>query len=208
MTVADVKSPDLGFMSGLGASIQEQVGPATGAIESLGEAFTDITAGPLLNFGDAITVSMEALVSGSGGAGKAFLSSMTNAIKGVASQKGKLFAGEALGALGAGFMGHPGAFASAAKYGAAAALMFTIAGAAGGVGGGGGGGGGGSSPQDARARTQDSLAAVNRGTVTLVLKGRKFLLDGDDPDDRDGLRSMIEKLTGDRELNIVYDRDG
>jgi hypothetical protein len=201
-------APSAGFGAQLGQSIKDGVGDINEgevALQSLGRVIADITAGPLLAFGDAITASMEALVSGSGSAGKMFLSSMTNAIKGVAAAKGKLFAGEALGALGAGFLGHPGAFAAAAKYGAAAALMFALAGAAGGIGVSGGGGGGGGSTQQASASTQSALAGVGAGSMTVVFKGRRMLLDATNPTERDEFLDMLKTVSGNREIDFVIE---
>lgn len=202
----DIKGPSGGVLGTLGQSLKEQLGPVEDAelsFQTLGKTIADITAGPILAFGDAIENSMEALISGSGNAGKAFLSTMTAAVKGVAAQKGKLFAGEALAALGEGFLGHPGAFAAAAKYGLAAAAMFALAGAAGGLGAGGGSGGGGNTPAAVASRTQDRLSDVGRGSVTAVLNGRKQVIDMADAADREMLSTFIKDLVGTRELNLV-----
>lgn len=200
--------PALSFGQRLGLALGEgtkDVDRAQVKMESLGKVIADIAAGPILAFGDAMQNAFDAAISGSMSLGKAFLQSIGSAVRNVASLKGRLFAGEALAALGEGFLGHPGAFLAAAKYGLAAATMFALAGAAGGIGQGGGGGGGASTTAAASAASQQQLSSVGRGTVTVYVKGKKVMFDADDPDDQDGFIAMVKKLAGDRQLELIVD---
>lgn len=203
--------PDLGFGQRLGLAIGDgtkDVDRAQAKMESLGKVIADIASGPILAFGDAMQNAFDAAISGSMTLGKAFLQSIGGAVRNVASLKGKLFAGEALAALGEGFLGNAGAFVAAAKYGLAAATMFALAGAAGSIGQGGGGGGGGSTPAAASASSQRSLQDVGQGNLTVILKGKKAVIDKDDPDEQDGFIAMMKKVAGNRQIDFVVDPNG
>lgn len=202
--------PDLSFGQRLGVAVGAGVSDADLAaakMESLGKVIADLTAGPITAFGDAIGNAFDAMVTGSTSVGKAFLQSIGGAVRGVAALKGKLFAGEALAALGEGFLGNPAAFLAAAKYGLAAAAMFALAGAAGGIGQGGGGGGA-STPAAATASSQQQLAGVGQGNLTVYIKGKKVVFDASDPDDQDGFVAMIKKIAGNRQVDFVVDPNG
>ena len=115
---------------------------------------------------------------------------MLGAVAAVARAQGQLFLGEALAALGRGLLGNPAAFAAAAKFTAAAAVMFAIAGAVGQAASGGGGGGAGGGGEQA-----DRLEGT-RGEAEIVIRGG--LLDMSDPRQADALAAAVNDLDGRR----------
>ena len=150
-------------------------------------------------FGRATQDAMQALVSGSGGAGEAFKRAILNALGAVAAKKGAYYGAEALAALGEGFLtGDPSRFTAAAELGAASLGFYALAGVAGGIASGGGGGSSSSS-----AFSSSATSSQNAGPVTVVFTGKNMLIDASDPKTQDEFLVMIQKLAGNRQVNFA-----
>lgn len=179
----------VGFVHDLGVELKGMFGEA----ESFSKMMADVGAQFLRDFGGAIEDSMAAWVSGSKSAGQAFKESMLGAIAAVARSQGQFYLAKAMGAFGEGFLGNPAAFVSAAKFTAAAALMFAVAGGIGGLGHKGGGAGGGS----AGATAQANKLSETKGDATLIIEGGG-MLDMNDPRTEASFIKAMESLTGRR----------
>lgn len=178
------------------SQLQATILEATNGLATLNEALVDVTRGAISDFGSAMEQSFAAIITGSGDAGKAFKDAMVNAIAGVARAKGMAELAEAFAALGLGFIGHPGAFKSAALHTKSAALWLALAGTASAMGGGGGGGasGGGSrSGYDSAVSESQETEGASRGDATVIIEGG--ILDMNDPKQEEALRHAIENLS-------------
>ena len=159
-----------------------------GDVESVGQLMVNIGADFLQNFTGSIEAAFSAWVEGGESAADAFKNGMLNAIASVARMQAQFFLAKAVAALGEGFLGTPGAFAAAAKFTAAAALMSAVAG---GISGAARGGGSAGAPDEQVERLEDS-----RGDAEIVIQGG--LLDMSDPRQADALADAINDLDGRR----------
>jgi hypothetical protein len=137
-------------------------------------------------FGGAIEGAFSALVSGSENAGVAFRNAMLGAIAEVARQFGRLYIAKGVAAAAT------GNFASAAKFGLAAGLMFALSG---GVSGLASGGGGGSSTSSNLSR-DNQAANESKGDATVIVQGGMFNMH--DPKQQQAFSEMINSLSGRR----------
>lgn len=154
------------------------------------QVLADIVSGVLQDFGAAIEGAFVAVVQGTKSAGAAFRDAMLGALAAVARGFGQFFLARAAGAIASGLLGHPGGFAGAAKFTAAAALMFALAGSIGGALAGGGAAGGGSTTSTFE---EAGDAAGKRRSATVIFEGEPFL-DMSNPRTRERFGEMIREL--------------
>ncbi len=174
---------DLSFLEKIGLELRSIFTET----QSIGRIFAEIGIGFLEGFGDAVEAAFAAFADGSITASQAFKKSMLGAIASVARAQGQLFLAKAAGALGEGFLGNPAGFAAAAKFTAAASLMFALAGRIGGGLAASGKGPGAGTPFQQRDRLEGS-----RGEATIIIKGG--LLDMSDPRQAAALANAINQL--------------
>jgi len=184
------------FFAGVGNAIVE----AYGELESFDSLLSSITTNTLGAFAQAAGDAFGAMISGSEDAGAAFEGAMLQALAGVAQHFGEYFLGHATAALGAAFLGDPRGLAAAAKYTAAAGVMFGIAGAARSAASNAGGGVGG---RESAQRETDRFAGSVDNEATLILEGD--MLDMSNPKNEQKLARALTKLTGRR---VRIDRRG
>ena len=168
--------------------------------QALNEILANIGTNFLQDFGSAIESAFKAWVTGSQSAASAFKSAMLDAISSVARATAQLFLGKAAGALAEGLLGNPAAFAAAAKFTGAAAVLFALAGTLGGVASGGGGGAAGpgvGSDSEQADRLQD-----REGDMTIIFQGGRFL-DMGDPRQEELFIKALEELTGRRQIVVI-----
>ena len=170
---------------------------ADDGLDSMSNLMSDMTHNLLQDFGSAFEDAFYKIAQGSGHAGRAFEAAFKNAIASVASYMGQFYMGKAIGSIGEAFLGHPGAAAAAAKYFAAATLMFalsgTLKGRAARLGGAGGSGA-------SRAAQDSDQLADQKGEATVYIQGG--LLDMTDPRQVEQFMRMLEAVQG-RRVNIV-----
>ncbi len=160
---------------------------ATGALEAVGGTLAEVWGEAFVLIGEGGQLSARAF-------GDAFQEMFRN----LALTAGKFYAGKALAALGEGFLGHPGAFASAAKFAAASAAFFALAGAIGGGAGAAGGAGAGAAAQ-AGGIGQATFGTADREAVVVVEGG---LLDMSDPRQADAFGAALSNLAGRRVIVV------
>lgn len=203
------KLPHLAFTDALETALSrtgDRFRDATGNLREMSAVLGDIVAGPLVGFGEATASAFGAMIAGSKTAGQAFKQAMLSALGSVAKAEGDYMVARAFGGAAKGIGGNPLGFVEQAQWLLGAAAMYTVAGAASAlassVGGGGGGAGG-----VASSLAQAGAATQAQGTVTVHLKGSKFLLDANDPDSQDSFIEMVKKVAGNRNVDFVYDRN-
>lgn len=177
------------------------------AIHTLGGDIGDVAAGAIVNFADAWGSAAEDIGSGALSVGQAIAKSARFAVAASASAKGNETLLDAGKAFGLGLGGDFKQFAAAAKLFAVGTGYKLLAGVLGGGGGAGSssGGGGGLS---ASGFSQSAKATENLGTVTVVLNGKRAVIDAADPDDQDGFIAMIQKIAGNRQVNFLINPNG
>lgn len=183
----------LSFLEQLALALDD----ATNRAEGFREVMGNIVTGVLRGFTDAVAGAFEAYASGAASAGEAFKSAMLGALSSVARGMAEYFLGRATGALAEGLLGNPAAFAAAAKFTAAAAVMSAVAGLASGLARGGSGAGAEAAPAAAAgADAQQTSGAAERQATVIVEGGSTF--DLSDPRVRDAWANFIEELSGAR----------
>lgn len=177
------------------ASAMQEVGVG---MDGLSNVMSDITHNLLVDFGRAWESAFYKIAEGSGHAGRAFEIAFKNAIASVANALGQFYTAEAIASLGQALKDKdPAAAMAAAKYFAAATIMFalsgTLKGRAARMGGAGGGGAG-------RAAQDSELLADQRGEATIYIHGG--LLDMTDPRQVEAFMKMLNAIQG-RRVSIV-----
>lgn len=178
---------ELDLLGRMGENFQEMTEHAT----DLDQVLSDITFTTLWAFGDAISSAFEAMKSGSKAGAQAFAQGMLRAVGAVSRMLGDFYLNKGVAAIGEAIFGNPAGFAAAGKFFAASAGFYALAGGSRqGISGGGGVGG-------AVSSDVDSFSS-DRGTLTLVLNGQRFILDSGDPVAIDEFSAMLEAATGRR----------
>lgn len=151
------------------------------------------------NFGAAAFDSLTGAEEGAISFGAAFKGAMLGAVAQVARTKGQFYAAESIAALAQGIAGDPRGFAAAAKYGLAAAAMFTVAGFAGRAAAGGGGGAGGAARSGA---TSFGATVGEQSQRDAIIYIQGSLLDMSNPQQAEALARAIQTLSG-RNVRLV-----
>lgn len=201
------------YSPSLGDDIAESFEKATASIEasseavrSLGHDIGDVAGGALVSFTDLWGQAAQQIGEGAISVGQAILKSTRMAIAGAVSAKGSETLLDAAKAAAEGFT-NPVKFLQAAKLFAIGSGYKMLAGVLGGGGGGGGGsaggggGGGGLSPSGFNA----GGGSIDAGHVTVVIKGKKTVIDHTDPDEQDAFVEMVKKVAGNRQVDFVYE---
>jgi hypothetical protein len=182
-------------------NVQKSLAAGRTATQRLGDALADVVRGPVSAFGAGISAAMAGFVTGSQTAGAAFRQSMGNALASIAKMEGDYFAARALGGFAKALGGNPLGLAEASQYGLAAAAMYAVSGLAAGAASGRGSGMGGSSASSNAA--QANLQGAWQGSLTVVLNGKRAIIDAGSAADQDGFIAMLRKIAGNRQIDFI-----
>lgn len=172
----------------IGSSIKDAIGDT----QTLNQIIADMTTNTLQGFGSAVESAFAAMADGSIGAANAFAGAMLGAIGEVASGLGQLALGKAGMAIGDGLLGHPGGFAAAGKYLAAATALFGVAGLLKGKASSITSGGARSGRSDSQRSTNDLKGSKGEGT--LIIEGG--ILDLTDHRQERAFKRALETMSG------------
>lgn len=214
-TAAQVGDISEGGSTGFGASFSTGMGTSaaaakelTDSIDNIGVTLGGVTKGALTEFVGAWSTNIETLIVQHGRLGEAIVLSTRKAIGGSLIAKGQETLLDAAKSAAEGIWPpNPALLAQAAELFGVGSAEIALGSAFGGAGGGGagvgGGGGGGLSP--AAFQQQLNGAAGSGGKVTVVLPGKKTIIDTTNPDDLNALKDALQTLVGTRDLTFLFD---
>lgn len=170
------------------------------SFDSLGKTMRNVTDGALVDFFGAWQTGIADVIAGHQSLGQAIVSSARKGVGGAMAAEGQATMLKAAAAAVEGLT-NPVKFLQAGKLFAVGTAELALAATLQGGGGGGGSSYGGGVSAAGFSPSQGS--AGSQGKVTVVLPGKKTIIDTTNPDDLNALRDAIQSLVGTRELEFL-----